>query len=153
MTNEKLGAEVSKIDFTNSVAAAGIINDWVSKKTDGVINEIISPDMISEFSLMTLVTAILFKGKWVGKFQHAGKGVFWSLFGKTEEVEVQANFMRLDSSKLENFMVETLLGYYKDENKTQVRVHRTIGVCYSTVRAIRPAKKLIFEGQPEQGTY
>ena len=130
MTNEKFGAEVSKIDFTNSEAAAGIINNWVSKKTDGLINGIISPDMISEFSRMTLVTAILFKGKWVEKFRQAGKGVFWSLSGKTEEVEVHPNFMRLDSSKLENFMVETLFGYYKDENKTQVRVHRTVGVCY-----------------------
>jgi len=99
LTNEKFGAEVSKIDFTNSEAAGGIINYWVSKKTDGFINGIISPDMITEFSLMTLVTAILFKGKWAEKFQHAGKGVFWSLAGKTEEVEVHPNFMRLDSSK------------------------------------------------------
>jgi len=43
-TNEKLGAEVSKVDFTNSVTVAGIINGWVSEKTDGLINEIISPD-------------------------------------------------------------------------------------------------------------
>ena len=89
LTNEKLDAEVSKVDYSNSVTAAGIINGWVSEKTDGLIDSVISQEMISEKTLMTLVTAILFKGKWKEKFHPAGKQVFRSISGKTNEVEVR----------------------------------------------------------------
>ena len=74
LTNEKLGAEVSKIDFSYSVTAARIINDWVSENTDGLINEIISPDKINpDLTLMTMVTVLLFKGKWKEKFETSWK--------------------------------------------------------------------------------
>ena len=89
LTNEKLDAQVEKVDYSNSVTAAGIINGWVSEKTDGLIDSVISPEMISEETLMTLVTAILFKGKWKEKFHPAGKRVFRSISGKTNEVEVR----------------------------------------------------------------
>jgi len=110
-TNEKLGAEVSKVDYSNSVAAAGIINDWVSEKTDGLIDTLISPDMISDLTLLTLVTAILFKGKWEEKFETAGEHDFRSTSGKKEEVK-KAKFMKLKKKKL--------FGHYEDENNTQV---------------------------------
>ena len=112
LTNEKLGAEVSSLDFSNSITVAGIINNWVSEKTDGLINEIISPDKINaDSTLMTLVTAILFKGKWKEKFETSWKhSIFRSLSGKTQEVEVRADFMEQIN----------LFGHYEDENKTQV---------------------------------
>ena len=133
LTNQKLGAEVSKVDFTNSISAAGIINGWVSEKTDGLIKEIISPEMISESMLMTLVTAILFKGKWIKKFVDSGEGIFYKKSLENESLEsldkesfeeairsflVRTNFMQLSE--------RNLFGYYKDENKTQVRVHRIV---------------------------
>ena len=147
MTNQKLGAEVSKVDFTNSISAAGIINNWVSEKTDGLVNEIISPDMIdADLTFMTLVTAILFKGKWIKKFVDSGEGIFYkkSLDNESMDKEsfeeairsdyffVRTNFMKLRE--------RNLFGYYKDrvnsddddddsdddENKTQVRVHRIV---------------------------
>ena len=132
MTNQKLGAEVSKVDFTNSISAAGIINGWVSEKTDGLIKEIISPEMISESMLMTLVTAILFKGKWIKKFVDSGEGIFYKKSLDNESLDkesfeeamrshyffVRTNFMQLSE--------RNLFGYYKDENKTQVRVHRIV---------------------------
>ena len=110
-TNEKLGAEVSKVDYSNSVAAAGIINDWVSEKTDGLIDTLISPDMISDLTLLTLVTAILFKGKWEEKFETAGEHDFRTTSGKTEDVK-KAKFMKLKK--------KNLFGHYEDENNTQV---------------------------------
>ena len=55
LTSGKLDAKVSTVDFYNSVIASKMINDWVSEKTDGLINTIISPEVISESTLMTLV--------------------------------------------------------------------------------------------------
>ena len=111
LTKEKLNAEVSKIDFAKSVNAAGIINGWVSEKTDGSIDEIITPDILSDLTLLTLVTAILFKGKWKEKFHDSGSDIFWSISGMKEEVKM-AEFMMLQT--------QTLFGYFKDENDTQV---------------------------------
>ena len=102
---------MSKVDYSNSAAAAGIINDWVSEKTDGLIDTLISPDMISDLTLLTLVTAILFKGKWEEKFETAGEHDFRATSGKTEEVK-KAKFMKLKK--------KNLFGHYEDENNTQV---------------------------------
>ena len=111
LTKEKLNAEVSKVDFSKSVNAAGIINDWVSKKTDGLIDQIITPDILSDSTLLTLVTAILFKGKWEEKFENSGSQGFWSISGMKQEVKM-AKFMRLHR--------KNLFGHYKDESETQV---------------------------------
>ena len=102
---------MSKVDYSNSAAAAGFINDWVSEKTDGLIATLISPDMISDLTLLTLVTAILFKGKWEEKFETAGEHDFRATSGKTEEVK-KAKFMKLKK--------KNLFGHYEDENNTQV---------------------------------
>ena len=86
LTKEKLSAEVTKVDFSESVNAAGIINDWVSEKTDGSIDQIITPDILSDSTLLTLVTAILFKGKWKEKFHDSGSQGFRSISGMKQEV-------------------------------------------------------------------
>ena len=111
LTKEKLSAEVSKVDFSKSVNAAKIINDWVSEKTDGSIDEIISPDILSDSTLVTLVTAILFKGKWEKKFHDYGSDIFWSISDMNQE-EKMAEFMMLQT--------KNLFGYFKDENDTHV---------------------------------
>ena len=91
--------------------AAGIINGWVSEKTDGSIDQIISPDILSESTLLTLVTAILFKGKWKEKFHDSGSQGFWSISGMKQEVKM-ADFMMLQT--------KNLFGHYNDESDTQV---------------------------------
>ena len=63
----------------------------------------------ADLTFMTLVTAILFKGKWKEKFETSWKySIFRSLSGKTEEVEVRADFMELEK--------RNLFGHYEDEN-------------------------------------
>ena len=106
-TNQKLGAQVSKVDYSNSVAAAGIINDWVSKQTDGLIDEIISPEMLDPVNTkLTLATAILFKGKWKEEFETAPDQDFKATTGLK-----RTKFMEITTESL---------GYYKDEGNTQV---------------------------------
>ena len=55
------------VDFSNSHAAAGVINTWVGKKTREKIQDLINPKMISSNTFMVLVNAIYFKGDWAGK--------------------------------------------------------------------------------------
>jgi serpin B len=58
-------AQVTELDF-DSPEAATTINKWVSDKTKGKINEII--DSIDRETILFLINAIYFKGKWSREF-------------------------------------------------------------------------------------
>lgn len=58
-------AEVENLDFT-SQKSAGVINDWCSKHTDGMIPQII--DRVEPSAVAYLMNAIYFNGSWTDKF-------------------------------------------------------------------------------------
>ncbi|XP_052594173.1 serine protease inhibitor A3N-like [Peromyscus californicus insignis] len=60
-------AEASVTDFQQPHEAKKLINDYVSKQTQGKIKELISD--LDESSLMVLVNYIYFKGKWERPFE------------------------------------------------------------------------------------
>ena len=62
------GAEVTALDFGDPGAPA-TINAWVADKTKGKINHIV--DQIDAQSILFLITAIYFKGKWSIEFDKA----------------------------------------------------------------------------------
>src|SRR5438093_1169857 len=59
-------AEVAALDFA-SPAAPQRINDWVTRRTQGLITEIV-PSPIPEGAVMYLINAIYFKGDWSQRF-------------------------------------------------------------------------------------
>lgn len=58
-------AQVTELDF-DSPAAPATINQWVSDKTNGKIDQII--DSIDRDTILFLINAIYFKGKWTNEF-------------------------------------------------------------------------------------
>ncbi|XP_028718820.1 serine protease inhibitor A3F-like isoform X2 [Peromyscus leucopus] len=60
-------AEISTADFQQPHEAKKLINDYVSKQTQGKISELISD--LDEQTLMVLVNYIYFKGKWKTPFE------------------------------------------------------------------------------------
>lgn len=62
------GAEVTALDFGDPAAPA-TINSWVSDKTKGKISHIV--DQIDAQSILFLINAIYFKGKWSIEFDKA----------------------------------------------------------------------------------
>ena len=58
-------AEVGSLDFTSG-KTTGIINDWCSKHTDGMIPEII--DNVDPDAVAYIMNAIYFNGSWTDKF-------------------------------------------------------------------------------------
>ncbi|KAJ8932604.1 hypothetical protein NQ318_000807 [Aromia moschata] len=64
-------AEFKLVDFSKSEAAAGSINDWVEKKTNNKIRDLISVDSLNHLTRLVLVNAIYFKGTWQEKFKPA----------------------------------------------------------------------------------
>lgn len=62
------GAEVTTLDFLNATAP-NTINSWVADKTKGKIRNIV--DQIDPQSILFLINAIYFKGKWQVEFDKA----------------------------------------------------------------------------------
>ncbi len=66
-TNKKyFDAEVQALDF-DKPEASQIMNNWVNRKTNGHIDEIV-PDDIDPLTVMYLINAIYFKGDWTYQF-------------------------------------------------------------------------------------
>ncbi|MDH7506865.1 MAG: serpin family protein [Candidatus Thermoplasmatota archaeon] len=61
-------AEANKLDFSNNVEAASIINSWIENQTNGKIKDMIDPGSLSELTRLVLTNAIYFKGLWEHPF-------------------------------------------------------------------------------------
>jgi serpin B len=63
-------ANIRQIDFmTQAEAAAGEINKWVSEKTRGKIERVLSQGNLTLLTRLVLINAIYFKGNWVTRFE------------------------------------------------------------------------------------
>ena len=62
------GGDATEIDYSNPTEAAEIINQWVEDQTNGLIEDLITPDAISPLTALILTNAIYFKGIWKTQF-------------------------------------------------------------------------------------
>lgn len=64
------------------------MNEWVSKKTNNKINDLINKDGITDDTMMYLLNAIYFKGSWKISFNqnHTKKSPFY--ISKNQHIEV-----------------------------------------------------------------
>jgi serine protease inhibitor len=89
---DKFHARVDTLDFTHTQAAP-IINEWVSKNTNGMIPKII--DKVPDNTLLLLANAVYFKGDWAIPFKH----------DSTDKMP----FTRADGSQIEVAMMHAAL--------------------------------------------
>lgn len=97
-------SRVTSVDFSNAASASGIINDWTSQHTNGLIEQAIHPSAIDKMTQMILTNAIYFYGQWANEFDQEATRPddFYTINRK----KVQTNFM----SKL------TQMGYFSNED-------------------------------------
>ncbi|CAL8311955.1 unnamed protein product [Merluccius merluccius] len=63
-------AELQSVDFQHKAEEARVeINTWVEKQTQDKINDLLKPGMVDSATLLVLVNAIYFKGKWDKPFK------------------------------------------------------------------------------------
>ncbi|XP_060646098.1 alaserpin-like [Drosophila nasuta] len=65
---EKFHSEAERIDFSANNEAAATINEWVESRTNNLITNLISPNMLDQNTRLVLINAIHFKGEWIDKF-------------------------------------------------------------------------------------
>jgi serpin B len=69
LTRDQYGAELARVDFANdSEGARKLINLWAAEQTEGKIQDLIPPGLVSELTRFVLTNAIYFKGDWEKRF-------------------------------------------------------------------------------------
>lgn len=61
-------ANITGMNFLNKESASAQINDWVSNKTDKMIQEIIQPSHLTSDTQMILINSVLFDYKWAKQY-------------------------------------------------------------------------------------
>ena len=85
------GGSVRHADFRRSPGdAAAQINRWVSRETNGRINDLISPQAIDEWTRLALASAVYFKAGWQEPFEEraTSRDRFYSLDGRESTVDM-----------------------------------------------------------------
>jgi serpin B len=62
-------AQLNTVNFREPLASANAINQWVARKTDDRIKELISAGSINDRTMLILTNAIYFKGDWTLPFK------------------------------------------------------------------------------------
>ncbi|XP_018579751.1 serine protease inhibitor 3/4 isoform X4 [Anoplophora glabripennis] len=65
---QQFSSEVELLNFKQPKVAASSINTWVENKTNNKIRDLINPEDLDDNTVLVLVNAIYFKGKWALPF-------------------------------------------------------------------------------------
>ena len=63
-TEDNFGAEAQNLDFSDKENACDTINAWCNENTEGLIPEIMKPDMLNENSELCLTNTLYFESGW-----------------------------------------------------------------------------------------
>ncbi|MCD6247945.1 MAG: serpin family protein, partial [Hadesarchaea archaeon] len=100
------GGEIANLDFENGAEEARkAINDWVSEKTGGRIEELIEEGMLTPLTRLVLTNAIYFKGEWAKQFDEDATRPenFWVGPGRTVEVPMMSLTGEFNYTETEEF--------------------------------------------------
>ena len=91
ITRDHYDAELMPVDFARDPEGArGIVNDWVKGQTDGKIEELFEQGDLDPSTVLVLANAIVFKGKWQGKFASTQDSAFRLADGTTVNVPIMS---------------------------------------------------------------
>lgn len=90
--------EVSDMDFTNTVNAAKVINQWAADHTNNKIKNIVTPSMFSDATAAVLANATYFLGKWINGFNKNDTQSKTFYTQTDESTSIECSMMRGGSS-------------------------------------------------------
>ncbi|XP_065367050.1 antichymotrypsin-2-like isoform X3 [Calliphora vicina] len=82
-------SSAESLNFANSDSAAKTINTWVEGKTNNLIKDLVSPQVLNADTRLVLVNAIHFKGEWVHQFPEKDTREMDFYLDETNTVKVQ----------------------------------------------------------------
>ncbi|XP_067621668.1 serine protease inhibitor 27A-like [Eurosta solidaginis] len=81
---------IEQLNFANSVDAATEINSWITRATEGRLQQLVTDEGLAH-SVMLLVNAIYFNGSWRRQFRETYPGIFF----RTSRIQLSASYMEL----------------------------------------------------------
>ena len=87
-------ADILPLDFSQGEVSRKIINDWVSKRTNDKIKDLIGSGILKPDVFMVLVNAIYFKGNWASQFDEKRTRKDRFHINLSEEVEVDMMYQK-----------------------------------------------------------
>lgn len=106
LMKENYGVSITSVDYRQAEVACKKINTWVEEKTEGKIEDLIPPPLITPLTTLVLVNAIYFKGNWTSQFDPnlTKEAPFW--VAPDEKIEVpmmtqQQEFRYAESESLQ----------------------------------------------------
>jgi len=131
LLDEQYGAQMNIVDFAKAgPQAVATINAWVSERTRGKIQNIISPSAVSDLTRLILTNAIYFKGTWASQFKESRtrKEPFHLQSGGTKQIPLMRQTAKFDYAANEGVQV-LKLPYVGDELSMVVVLPReTLGL-------------------------
>ncbi|KRJ98195.1 uncharacterized protein Dyak_GE24388, isoform F [Drosophila yakuba] len=112
------------VDFAKNVQAAATINNWVEQRTNHLIKDLVSADVLDSNSRLVLVNAIHFKGTWRHQFsKHLTRPETFHLDGeRTVQVPMMSLKERLRFADLPALDAKALELPYKDSDLSMLIV-------------------------------
>jgi len=141
---------VRKVDFSDQIPTVRNINSWVENKTNNLIKNFISPEVISQSTRLLVLNAIYFKANWKYPFEKY-ETLLSEKFEVTADSEVEVDMMSKSDDILyqsnrnlqahvvslpyedENFQMMVFLPYARDENSLQNIVRKFSDVDFSEI--------------------
>lgn len=104
-------ASVETADFENAAEESRMmINSWVESQTNEKIKDLFPQDSLSELTILVLVNAVYFKGKWNKEFdlKRTEQGDFWLNKGTSKRVQMMKQTGRFHFTSLEDVQSKVL---------------------------------------------
>jgi serpin B len=108
---QNYGAGMRIVDYINATEQSRqIINQWVSEKTEGKINDLLPKDSLSNMTRLVLTNAIYFNAAWASKFEKANThdGQFHLLDGSEVTVPMMSQTKSFRYTEATNYQVVEL---------------------------------------------
>uniref|UniRef100_A0A8C0D831 Serpin domain-containing protein n=1 Tax=Balaenoptera musculus TaxID=9771 RepID=A0A8C0D831_BALMU len=109
-------ASVESADFVNAAEESRkMINSWVESQTNEKIKDLFPKDSLGSFTVLVLVNAVYFKGKWCQKFkkENTGEEKFWLNKDTSKSVQMMKQTDHFNFTSLEDMQVKILEIPYK----------------------------------------
>ncbi|XP_057554432.1 serpin B3-like isoform X1 [Hippopotamus amphibius kiboko] len=116
-------ASVESTDFVHAAEESRkMINSWVESQTNEKIKDLFPKGTINHYTILVLVTAIYFKGKWLQEFkkENTVEEKFWLNKDTSKSVQMMKQTSHFNFTALEDLQVKILEIPYKGEELSMV---------------------------------
>ncbi|XP_015278263.1 PREDICTED: serpin B4-like [Gekko japonicus] len=144
-TKELYHSELERVDFLNAAERARrTINSWVESQTNGKIQDLFPAHTLDPSTVLVLVNAVYFKGKWLSRFkkEYTEELPFWSNKKMSKKVPMMFQHGKFKLARIQDPPVKVLELPYEGEELSMVIMLPEDGACLEQLESSLTYKKI-----------